>query len=101
LTIAQAQKDAGQRFSIKGSLLKAGSKYGPMVSFIFLYLTQVCYLAFGDIIGARAKINDFNNVERAFDQEREGRFLHDLLEAMEARDQDRFVNYLDIHPVLT
>ncbi len=59
---------------------------------ICLFLTQVCYLASGDVLGAREKFDGFKEIQRGFDQELEGRFLFDLLGAMEKMDADRFVN---------
>jgi hypothetical protein len=76
------------RFSVKTYLLKAGSTLSQSER---LTLTlPVCQLATGDPIGSRKQFESWNELDRGFDQEREGRFLFDLLAAQEAHDSEKF-----------
>jgi hypothetical protein len=87
------QDQAPAYLNSKDTLLNAGSTCNLMIfSLICLFLTQVCYLASGNVLGAREEFDKFEDIQRAFDQEPEGRFLFELLGAMEKMDAERFVN---------
>lgn len=60
------------RWGVKEDLLKAG----------------ICQLATGDMIGARQKIEQYQEIDNTFTQQRECALLMDLLEAVEKGDLD-------------
>jgi alpha-soluble NSF attachment protein len=60
------------RWGVKEDLLKAG----------------ICQLATGDMVGARQKIEQYQEIDNSFAQQRECALLMDLLEAIEKGDPD-------------
>ncbi len=60
------------RWGVKEDLLKAG----------------ICQLATGDMVGARQKIEGYQEIDNSFAQQRECALLMDLLEAIEKGDPD-------------
>lgn len=45
-------------------------------------------MATGDVVGTKKALESWNQLDRGFDSEREGRFLHDLTGALEAQEPD-------------
>lgn len=60
------------RWGVKEDLLKAG----------------ICQLATGDLVGARQKIEQYQEIDSSFPQQRECALLMDVLESVEKGDPD-------------
>ena len=45
------------------------------------------------MVGAKKAFDGWNQLDRGFDSEREGRFLRDLLAALEAQDADEYIQF--------
>jgi len=102
-TANKARTKAGQLAALQGDFYKAvglfvagaeaSASSGPTGRFIvktYLFKAGVCQLATGDLVGSKKAIEGWNELDRGFSQEREGRFLTDLLESMESQDSERF-----------
>ncbi|CAM9476249.1 unnamed protein product [Heterosigma akashiwo] len=53
----------------------------------------LCYLATGDAVKARQKLEEYRAADYTFEAMREGKFLQELLEAVEGFDVDGFTDH--------
>jgi alpha-soluble NSF attachment protein len=90
---AEASMSTGPtgRFIVKTYLFKAGSELLLDCEQGRKYANTdiVCQLGTGDVVGTKKALESWNQLDRGFDGEREGRFIRDLTEALEAQEPDK------------
>jgi len=72
---------------------KASLSTGPTGRFIvktYLFKAGICQLATGDVIGMQNALESYTQLDRGFENEREGRTLRMFVDAMEKQDPEGF-----------
>jgi alpha-soluble NSF attachment protein len=58
----------------------------------YLFRAGLCHLALGDFVGAKRAIDKYEEMDQSFASSREGKFLREVLDAVEKYDVESFTN---------
>jgi alpha-soluble NSF attachment protein len=58
----------------------------------YLFRAGLCHLALGDFVGAKRAIDKYEEMDQSFQSSREGKFLREVLDAVEKYDVESFTN---------
>ena len=58
----------------------------------YFFRAGLCHLALGDLVGAQRAVEKYEEQDVSFADTREGKFLHEIMEAVDAYDVEAFTN---------
>ncbi len=58
----------------------------------YLFRAGLCHLALGDFVGAKRAIDKYEDLDQSFSTSREGKFLREVLDAVDKYDIEAFTN---------